>query len=148
MKNCSRCKRVKPFSEFAKKGDGLAAWCKECYREYRAENRERINNRQQEYREQNRERVREWDRRKGRRNLLAKYGLTEKQYDDMHEAQSGRCSICGKEPEDRLCVDHDHETGAVRGLLCRGCNAALGAFGDSIEMLEQALIYLKSYVDE
>lgn len=68
------------------------------------------------------------------RQLMAKYGLTLEQYDELEAAQGGRCAIC-TEPETRvagdgtpmpLCVDHDHEIGQVRGLLCARCNAVLG----------------------
>lgn len=62
--------------------------------------------------------------------LKARYGITASDYDAMLAAQDGRCAICGTtEPEGRrgvFCVDHDHETGAVRGLLCWPCNRRLG----------------------
>jgi hypothetical protein len=51
------------------------------------------------------------------------------------------CTICGK--EERLVVDHDHETGKVRGLLCNHCNRGLGHFRDNIEFLEDAIKYLR-----
>ena len=55
--------------------------------------------------------------------LLSRYGLTEADYEMMFRQQSGRCAICQKESERRrLCVDHDHESGVVRGLLCDRCN--------------------------
>src|SRR5438445_9289465 len=58
--------------------------------------------------------------------------LSKEEYDAMSEYQRGVCAICGKEPTDgeRLAVDHDHATGRVRGLLCRGCNTGLGHFTD------------------
>jgi hypothetical protein len=70
-----------------------------------------------------------------RRCVLAlRYGITVEQYDALFIAQSGRCGMCGSPPRKyRLGVDHDHATGRVRGLLCNGCNVALGVverFGD------------------
>jgi hypothetical protein len=65
----------------------------------------------------------------------------------MYERASGRCEICGRLEDDDcglLCIDHDHGSGAVRGLLCRKCNAAIGQMGDSVEMLERAIAYLRS----
>jgi hypothetical protein len=65
-----------------------------------------------------------------RRSRLSKFGITPAQYDLMFEAQGGLCAICKKEcPSGRnLAVDHDHETGAVRALLCVVCNRNLGVY--------------------
>ena len=63
----------------------------------------------------------------------------------MLEAQDGVCAICGKTPQQnikRLYVDHDHETGDVRGLLCQQCNIGLGAFRDDKAVLHKAIKYL------
>lgn len=144
MKTCTRCNSEKPISAFAKRSiskDGLAAWCKQCYAEYRLENKERINQRQNVYREANRERVREWDRRNSRKYTLSKYGLTVADYDAMVADQDGKCLICNKQVE--LVVDHCHKTGVVRGLLCRGDNAALGQFEDNPQLLRCAARYLE-----
>jgi hypothetical protein len=77
------------------------------------------------------------------------YNLTESQYAEWVVKQGGCCGICGKEPSgewhgDRMLnVDHNHETGAVRGLLCNQCNRALGLFGDSAARLQEAINYLE-----
>lgn len=67
---------------------------------------------------------------KRRAHLKHRYGITVEQYDEMLAAQGGHCALCPWEPSDGkvLAVDHDHETGRVRGLLCRGCNLALATF--------------------
>mgnify|MGYP006405797549 CR=1 FL=1 len=62
---------------------------------------------------------------------------------DMVTAAGGVCQICGKSDES-LCVDHDHETGHVRGVLCRRCNRAIGQLGDTREMLMKAVDYLSA----
>lgn len=71
-------------------------------------------------------------------------------YDKMYDDQNGCCAICGKSPEGqrykKLYVDHDHRTNKVRGLLCMECNFGLGKFGDSIEVLEAALAYVRKHV--
>ena len=74
-------------------------------------------------------------------NDYTKYKLTAKDKAAMLHAQGGLCAICGS--SGRLVVDHDHDSGSVRGLLCSGCNAGLGLLGDSAEGLQSALTYLK-----
>src|SRR2546423_5792224 len=63
-------------------------------------------------------------------HLKRKFGLTLEEYDEMLAAQEGGCAICGEAPEEGkiLHIDHDHETGLVRGLLCQRCNHGLGLF--------------------
>jgi len=73
--------------------------------------------------------------------LKTNYGITIEDYDEMVEAQEGRCLIC-IEPTDKLVVDHDHETGKVRGLLCSACNTGIGHLKDSTERLFSAIDYL------
>jgi len=77
--------------------------------------------------------------------LKLKYGITLEIYDRMLAGQNGCCAICGKHHTEfrwGLCVDHDHDTGNIRGLLCTGCNARLG--GSSGELfIKRAAIYLK-----
>lgn len=67
---------------------------------------------------------------------------TEADYAALHAAQDGKCAICGKR-ETRFAVDHDHYTGAIRGLLCRNCNLGLGSFQDRPDALRRAISYLK-----
>jgi len=84
-----------------------------------------------------------------RRAGLRRYGLTPEAYDAMLAEQAGVCAIC-RRPERAtalgkiipLAVDHDHRTGAVRGLLCRDCNRAIGLFVDDPEILAAAMAYL------
>lgn len=85
-----------------------------------------------------------------RARLRANYGLTLAQYETMLAAQGGGCAICGAPPSstqnygrERLAVDHDHSSGAVRGLLCAACNKGLGHFLDSVESLARAIVYLQ-----
>ena len=63
------------------------------------------------------------------RSLLKLYGITKEEYEKMLEEHLNKCAICGKEAKDcakGLCVDHDHVTGKIRGLLCMRCNSSLG----------------------
>lgn len=73
------------------------------------------------------------------------YGIGIEDYLRMLERQSNVCKICNKKckTKSRLSVDHNHETGAVRGLLCNRCNRALGMFEDNVETLRSAIRYLE-----
>ena len=98
---------------------------------------------QRDYREANAERKREL-------RLAYLYAITVEQYNEILERQGGVCAICrGEETRTvkgticSLAVDHDHETGQVRGLLCQACNAALGGFRDDPELLKRAADYIE-----
>lgn len=80
-----------------------------------------------------------------RRNYFKRtYGITLEEYDEMVAAQGGVCAICGGGPGryPRLCVDHDHETGVIRGLLCNDCNRGIGLLGDNPTTVAAAAAYL------
>jgi hypothetical protein len=86
-------------------------------------------------------------RKRFKSNLKRRYGMTVEEYEVFEEKQKSLCAIC-KQPENaryfrRLCVDHDHETGKIRGLLCHMCNTGLGKFADDVELLRAATIYLE-----
>ena len=77
-------------------------------------------------------------------HLLRKYGITLEEYNGLLEKQKGKCAICKTiTSKRRLDVDHCHETGKIRGLLCLNCNAALGNFKDDPILLRTAIEYLK-----
>lgn len=78
---------------------------------------------------------------------MKKFDITLEQYDTLFGAQSGVCAICGKPQANgwRLDVDHDHETGIVRGLLCRKCNQTLGMVDDDKGRLLEAALYLERH---
>lgn len=78
------------------------------------------------------------------------YGLTRDDYDRMGESQGWLCAICGYPPTGtnngkRLVVDHCHETGKVRSLLCSLCNKGIGALRDSSEIARKAAMYLETH---
>lgn len=77
--------------------------------------------------------------------LRFKYNITFEDKHKMYKEQSRRCNICRKIfLECELCIDHDHKTGKIRGLLCRECNTGLGNFKDSIAALKLAVRYLNN----
>lgn len=131
-KQCSKCKQVKPHSEFAKtkdKASGLASQCKSC-----------ISSKYKKL----------WKDGKIRDSVYKrKYGISLNQYNSLLESQKGLCKICGtSDPKGhgskngRFCVDHCHDTGIVRGLLCHHCNIGIGAFNDDTVKLAKAIDYL------
>jgi len=90
-----------------------------------------------------------WSRKnKARRKdnwLKNRYGLSLSEREQMEMKSGGRCYACGTEPgHNNLHVDHCHDTGRVRGLLCRNCNSVLGYVYDSPEVLEYLAGYLRS----
>jgi Autographiviridae endonuclease VII len=94
------------------------------------------------------------DEQKRSHHLKKHFGITLEQYQKMLSEQKGLCAVCGKPETVRdkksneirwLSVDHNHETGEIRKLLCNNCNVAMGHVGDSIEHLKQLIRYLESF---
>lgn len=83
-----------------------------------------------------------------------RHGLTQDEVAAMHAQQKGKCAICGgmetrrdnKGDIARLAVDHNHETGQIRGLLCHRCNHSLGGFQDSPAVIRKAASYLEAFL--
>lgn len=94
-------------------------------------------------------RPREYYNKTNRRYYLKRYGLTENQYSEILRRQNYLCAICGECEATMnrkfMCIDHDHATGQVRGLLCHRCNTAIGLLKDSAARCEAAASYLKKY---
>ena len=84
-----------------------------------------------------------------RRGRWAKQNIniTTEEYKQKYKSQEGKCNIC-KESFATLCVDHDHSTGQIRGLLCKQCNLGIGNLKDNIDLLTNAIEYLKEYKNE
>lgn len=104
------------------------------------QHRDWVNNNKEHDKEQHRK-----DSKKNRAYLRI-YGLGLKDYNKMFAKQEGHCAICGihqSELKIALHIDHNHETGRNRGLLCHQCNIGLGVFEDNAERLERAAEYLR-----
>ena len=79
-------------------------------------------------------------------NLRRRYGITHADFEHQLRVQGGRCAICNTpHTASPLHVDHDHDTAALRGLLCTACNVGLGQFHDDVELLEAATHYLRRF---
>lgn len=138
---CSKCKRDLPESSFSKKSSsksrGYSYSCKQCHNEYNrtkwyvknAESQKKAN--------------RTWKAKNKTKVYAYKYGLTEEQLLEL--LAHGKCEVCGSTED--LCIDHCHDTGIVRGLLCSSCNKGLGFFKDDPVLLTEAIKYLHKCPD-
>jgi hypothetical protein len=82
-------------------------------------------------------------------HLKATYGLSLDDYTQLLNAQDGKCAICKREPGGHaLSVDHNHVTGRIRGLLCKGCNTGLGMLQDSLTVIQAAATYIQQHDSE
>lgn len=78
-------------------------------------------------------------------NVQRRYGLSPTIYETLKKAQNHACAICGGGSGSRdWHIDHDHKTGEIRGLLCHGCNVAIGLLNDDPHQLRAALNYLET----
>lgn len=119
-------------------------------KEYYAQNKDKLTAKTREYyhkhKEENKEYRREYSRthRKETKNrsLLRYYGINLEQYNIMYDEQEGKCFTCKTHHKD-LVVDHNHNTGKVRKLLCNKCNLALGYVKDNVEILQSMIVYLE-----
>jgi hypothetical protein len=126
---------------------------KDRVRRYRAANADRIREYEKNYRARNISKIRETKKKWNLLNrdtvlgrwLNRRYGISLEEYQVLLRNQGGVCAICGTSKcstGQRLAVDHDHNTGAVRGVLCKNCNVGLGSFKDDPERLLNAADYL------
>ena len=95
---------------------------------------------QKRWSNKNKEKVKDGARRR-------RFKINNTVYEELKKQAEGRCGLCLKEV-DKLVLDHDHTTKTVRKFLCYNCNTGLGHFGDSIELLERAIKYIKQFRDD
>lgn len=125
---CCGCRHEKPKTEFHTgryQPDKLASRCKSCASAGAAKIEP---HKTREYR------------------LKNKYGISSHEYNRLLNLQGNACAICRKPSLVKpLCVDHDHTTGKVRGLLCKPCNFLIGFSKENVQVMENAITYLKSH---
>lgn len=163
MKQCVDCKDNKPLAEFrfynrAPNSSFYSKQCRKCLalekQRWVKANWDAVNKSNKAYNKKFAHII--------RGNKLAKYWpgtdweQATKNYNILLIAQNHVCALCG-EKENRvhketgtiwdLAVDHCHETGQVRGLLCNSCNRGLGLLGDTIDTLRRVLIYLEKHLE-
>ena len=136
-KTCTKCKKRLALEKFFRHmtavgpvGQGRQSWCKACQKAAKP----KAKGTRRKYKDQR------------ERQLFYAYGVRYEQYDAMLVRQGGGCGVCrSKKPGHgwkNFCVDHDHETGKFRGVLCWGCNLLIGHSKESPETLRKAAAYL------
>lgn len=166
-KVCGDCKQSKPVSEFNKHYGKPRSHCKKCHSaysgrwnklnaadravyvaEWHSANKEIVSGHKRKHQENltpeqiaRRKDYLYW------RHIKINYGLTPETFQALSDAQDGLCALCRKPGRTgrngKFDVDHCHDTGRVRGLLCRHCNIALGILGDNAEKMEKVMDYLR-----
>jgi hypothetical protein len=126
-KRCPDCGEVKVLADFPRSKNaatGLGGYCKPCHNARGKESRQRLYGSSRHY------------------HLTRRYGISAAEVDAMVEAQGGLCLVCQERPAEH--VDHDHLSGAVRGVLCFSCNGGLGQFRDRVDIMRKAIDYLET----
>jgi hypothetical protein len=157
MKKCTGCKEMKELTEFGKELKRLKSKCKVCINKQNADwkqknlgknaimSKEWYKQNKVEYNQRNNETNRLHPEIQKNLKLIKTYGITLDQYEAMELEQNGCCYICKRNKElfaRGLCVDHNHNTGEVRKLLCSPCNQGLGLIKENITVAESIIKYL------
>lgn len=154
LKNCYVCKQDKELEHFAhannsKGQDNRAAYCLVCSATLSEREKSAIVTKL--WRIRNRE---QYVRTHENYSLSKSYVISIEKYEEMLREQNNVCAVCGLPPESvttktgevrKLCVDHDHKTGAVRSLLCQNCNIVLGHIEANPERVHLLCEYLKRH---
>jgi hypothetical protein len=125
-KRCPDCREIKPLEAFPlsrSASSGRHPYCKPCHNARGKGTIARLYGTSRHY------------------HLVRRYGISAADADRMLEEQNGLCAICTEKPAEH--VDHCHDSGRVRGLLCFNCNGGLGQFGDRVDILSRAIDYLE-----
>ena len=139
-KVCTKCKIEKDITNFNSRGGSqkhlYKSRCKEC-----------LNNFNQKWRLENMDKVRVY-RAKDKWTLkkrTSRLGMTVDEFWNMYESQEGKCAICLQDiAAENSAIDHNHDSGKIRGILCKSCNRGIGLLKDEAQVLNRAYKYLIS----
>ncbi len=169
---CTGCERDLPIDEFGKcqpKSGGLQSQCKKCASQYKQEwylkNWDKVQRRSKKYNKGNKKKLASYKQQyqkttQGKKvdrrgHLKYQYGLTPEYYQQMYVEQNGCCGICGEhraekdyrsEEKRHFDIDHDPNTGEVRGLLCWGCNMLLGRYENGCNFKKELVDQFEEYL--
>ena len=149
-KLCPSCGEEKPLEDFyihKSRKDGFSCYCKQCSRKKGRESRRK-------WRAANPDKMAAYNKKRRQDSLKRpgrhwkEYGIdfTPEEYDERLALQGNRCCICGRPSADfkkRLCVDHNHETGQVRGITCNYCNTVIGIIENKQDLIKKIEEYLE-----
>jgi len=151
MKKCSKCKVEKELACFHKdksQPGGYRYDCRSCVNirrnKHRESNNDEYKKRDREYKKKNKEKI---ATRNKEYHYKKHYGISYSEFLALKESQNNCCAICKKDSDTvngGLVLDHNHETGAVRGALCGRCNKGIGLLADSPNNLLEAFKYLNT----
>lgn len=139
MRLCVKCNQLKSESEYhvyRRDKDGLRKWCKACDKIYKSS----------EHYKKWRDNWRKTPKRvRWHLNWKCKtrYGITADEFDALSKTQGGRCAICNREA--KLVIDHNHDSGKVRGLLCNQCNVGIAQFKENPQFMVEEIDYLTTW---
>ena len=148
LKKCKACSIEKPIEEYhishqGKTGPIYKSKCKICIREYHREEYHNLTDVKKRER-RNKNTCNNAEYRQSYR-LKSRYGLTTEDFSAMIVEQQNKCKIC-KCDMDPPQVDHSHNTGKVRALLCRPCNTSLGLLKENPQTLRNMITYINDYL--
>ncbi len=150
MKACSQCQKSQPLTEYwsnRRSVDKKQYACKTCLStkgKIRADkNRPELREYSKNYEKTRRARPADWRVKRNHYRARTVYGLSRPELLTMLMKQDNSCKICTRNIVDKYTIDHCHNTGKVRGLLCRHCNLLLGNAQDSTAVLMNAVEYLE-----
>lgn len=144
FKACTKCKNDVPLNGYYKNKnnkDGLDYSCKSCrkssFSKYHSDNLESRKEYQQKWRDSNKEKIKE-------SFIKYRYKVTIEEVNSIFENQGMCCAICGTDTPTKKgwCIDHCHNTGLVRGVLCSKCNTAIGLLDENIDTMTSAIEYI------
>ena len=136
MKTCPWCNIEKPLEQFLRRSTtkaGRGNICKDCHARVYPTRQERRKLRQ-EARVYTVESVRKY-------HLAQRYGLTESTLNGLYDKANNVCQVCSSSKD--LCIDHNHKTGTVRGILCKCCNTALGMLNEDVVRIRKLIQYIE-----
>lgn len=137
--------------EYVKRNAARVKELRDASKDHRNNQRRAVYASDETVREKARKQANEWQKNNPDKRLdqsLKKYGITKADFDRMLAEQGGGCAICKRTKSVegwRMHVDHCHETGVVRGILCSSCNLGIGKFSDDPDRLEAAAAYLRKF---
>ena len=170
LKQCSRCHGLKPVDEFPMRSDKpyRRGWCTECVNTWQRARRAILKEEAEAWRSRTKHGSKggrnaaargDWLRNMAPAaktryirdaNLKALYGISLSLYEELLQQQGGLCAICARPPRGKrpLDVDHDHDSGRVRGLLCGNCNRAIGLLDENPELFDRGKDYVLRFKRE